>query len=36
MIVKAIKGYGRYTDDSYAIARTREELLELLEKEAKE
>lgn len=38
-IVKAVKGYGRYTDDSYAIARTREELLELLdglEKEAKE
>lgn len=32
-IVKAVKGYGRYTDDSYAIARTREELLE---KEAKE
>lgn len=38
-IVKAVKGYGRYTDDSYAITRTREELLELLdglEKEAKE
>ena len=38
-IVKAVKGYGRYTDDSYAIARTREELLEPLdglEKEAKE
>lgn len=38
-IVKAVKGYGRYTDDSYAIARTREKLLELLdglEKEAKE
>lgn len=39
MVDKTVKGYGRYTDDSYAIARTREELLELLdglEKEAKE
>ena len=35
-IVKVVKGYGRYTDDSYSIARTREELLDGLEKEAKE
>ena len=30
-IVAGIKGYGRYTDDFYAISRTREELKNLLD-----
>lgn len=30
-IVAGIKGYGRYTDDFYAIAETRQELLTLLD-----